>query len=319
MKLLSLGDLFDLTLPDSPSLHDLDWSNHCSPTDVVVPPLQKREPPFVTSEWLHAIVDIVKERCKASDSASLLVPPMALVRCSRGGKTRALQEIARQLKADLPGSSVVYVTFNDSSSLQSWEQDDPLGALCRRIAFASLRERDYEKSDRQYEAFASARVSADEIGDWLGENTPCILLVDELNLLVELNKTDSRVAKNFALFLKSCFLITENRYFIFSSHVASTVRLLMDLMEAGSSRQVDIQELPLIPTLAIARENLLTPLLSAREAVYFALVPSLIFVSTVELGLPVSKQIVRLVSVAKELSHNAERDEFAGEFRGWPS
>lgn len=279
----------NLLMVDSPELHNLNWSDHCSPKDVVVPSPLPREPAFVsTVNWLEERVAIVRRRYEAKDTDMSRVAPMALVRCSRGGKTRALQEIARKLKADLPETAVVYVTFNDSSNLQQWEQDDPLGALCRRIAFASFRHRDFEDSE-QYENFATARVSSDEIIAWLG-TTPCILLIDELNLLVELNKRDSSVAIEFAFFLRT-FLTLENRYFIFSSHVLSTTGRLMDFMERFNSRQVDVQELPLIPSLSIAREIFKHPLLSAREALYFALVPALIFTSTVDLGLLVAKQV----------------------------
>ena len=55
-------------------------------------------------------------------------PPMALVRCSRGGKTRALTEIAKKSRNAL-GICVIYVTFNDWSSMRPEEQDDPLLAL----------------------------------------------------------------------------------------------------------------------------------------------------------------------------------------------
>jgi hypothetical protein len=82
------------------------------------------------------------------------IPPMAVVRCSRGGKTRALYEIANTMKNDKNEDimeaakdhwggpvAVIYVTFNDNSSVETWEQLDPLQALLQRIAFVASRER----------------------------------------------------------------------------------------------------------------------------------------------------------------------------------
>jgi len=59
-----------------------------------VPPLSlpNDAPPFITEAWLQQGVQVVHDWFVASDG-STRVPPMALVRCSRGGKTRALQEI----------------------------------------------------------------------------------------------------------------------------------------------------------------------------------------------------------------------------------
>ena len=58
---------------------------------------------------------------------------MALVQCSRSGKTRALKEIALALKEQIPECVVLSVSFNAFSCVQKWEQEDPIEELCRRM------------------------------------------------------------------------------------------------------------------------------------------------------------------------------------------
>ena len=69
------------------------------------------------------------------------VPPMAVVRYIRDGKTRALYEIANMMHGRCSyrkPAAVIYISFNDFSSLLPVEQDYPLKALCQPIAFAAL-------------------------------------------------------------------------------------------------------------------------------------------------------------------------------------
>ena len=130
---------------------------------------------------------------------------MALVRCSRGGKTRALKEVAHQLHRKLPGTAIIFVSFNDLTPVQPWEQADPLGALCRRIAFAARRRPDptqplspKDEMD-QFKAFNYA-VTPDQIEQWVA-NTPCILAIDELNLFHRLQENSFEAGVTFAVFL----------------------------------------------------------------------------------------------------------------------
>jgi hypothetical protein len=58
------------------------------------------------------------------------------------------------------GVAIIYVTSHDVSGLREWEQDDPTGALCRRIAFATMKGRNFFKLTRassreQYNGFLS--------------------------------------------------------------------------------------------------------------------------------------------------------------------
>ena len=124
--------------------------------------------------------EAIKFGLSAEEEQPDRVQPMALMRCSRGGKTRVLLELNKMLRERNPEVSVVYVSFNNFSSLEAWELRDPVAALCRRIAFSALRERNATHGG--FDAFRNTTVMEDDIIRWLGD-TACVLLIDELNVL----------------------------------------------------------------------------------------------------------------------------------------
>ncbi len=111
------------------------------------------------------------------------VAPFAFIRFSRGGKTRALYELAKSLRHASPDVAVVYVSFNDYSGVRDWERENPVCALCCRIAFAALfsAESAAEPNKDLYDRFANTSVTADDVRNWLGDK-PCLLLIDEVNV-----------------------------------------------------------------------------------------------------------------------------------------
>lgn len=251
----------------------------------VVPPPAPTTPPFVCSDnWLNEIeCEISRQLAEAdfTEKKAQRVPPMALVRCSRGGKTRALYEIAN-LKLEHNGNpvSIIYVSFNDFSPLEVWEQKDPLRALCTRIAFAALKTRHYDGSlPAQFTSFQNKHYSItnEDILSWLGD-VPALLLVDELNNLSELAVKNSYGAREFARFIKDTFLAQEGRYFVFTSHVLTTLGFLGVFLDPSnaSDRHVVMHELPLVDNLSTASSYLYSSL-DAREAIYYGLMPGMIF------------------------------------------
>jgi hypothetical protein len=215
------------------------------------------------------------------------------VRCSRGGKTRALYELANAMHGykDYIGGDLasLYVSFNDFSSLEQWEQDEPLQALLRRIAFIAS----HEQQDRNTETFANfiskkPIVEEAEFLAWLGD-TPCILFIDELNNLKLLQKRDSVEAQKFSTFLRRHFVAKENRYLVFSSNLLATLEGFSFYIDtsSASSRSVILQDLPLVNTLEKATA-LNRGLDSPREAVYYGLVPGMIYESAQ--GKPIAGQ-----------------------------
>ena len=139
----------------------------------------------------------------------------------------------------------LFVSFNDFSGLSDEEQLDPVGALCRRIAFAA--DSSLDKSGglgAAFEKIGELAVSPKAIRDWL-QQTPCVLLIDELNNMKELAKKNSAPGKDLAQFLKKNFLDMQNRYLIFSSHVVTTADDFSGYMETNSERGVEVVHLPI--------------------------------------------------------------------------
>ena len=162
-------------------------------------------PSFVAPDgWLDDLCKTVRDEFKILETENPRVSPVALVRCSRGGKTRALHELAWALRKENATDAIIYVSFNGFTSLEPWEYEQPLEALCRRILFAALGEKD-TRSFRDF--IESTTANESDVIDWLG-NTPCILLAD------------------FAVFLKVTFLVPAGRALVFSSHVISVTETL---------------------------------------------------------------------------------------------
>ena len=72
-----------------------DESKLCKPQDVTT--LCEISPRFVSAAWMENALKIAIDGYAMCDGAER-VPPLALIRCSRGGKTRALKEMANALK-----------------------------------------------------------------------------------------------------------------------------------------------------------------------------------------------------------------------------
>jgi hypothetical protein len=254
-----------------PQLRVLSNKELLPPLEVPVPAVEATEPEFLYPDWLKDSVAEVLCHYQNADEGISRVPPMAFVRCSRGGKTRAMKEMASILR-DRTKACVLFVSFNEFSSIASWEQRDPVGALCRRIAFAARKDRSLE-----YKTFAKAEVTGDQIIEWLGD-TPRILVIDELNKINLLLRADrSEVADDLGLFLKNFFLMKANSYFIFSSHIVSLTEKLSKHMTSPSDRDVIVRELPTIRSVADAARVFNIPMFNARTALYLGLVPALIY------------------------------------------
>lgn len=279
------------------------------PYDVIPP--KSTKPEFVAPDgWLEEIeLEIVAQMVRSDDLVGSntedyfgetetehdgdetleRVAPMAVVRCSRGGKTRALYEIANKIRgynqACQANIAVLYVSFNDYSSLQPWEQENPLQALLRRIVFMASHNDGKKRSIGTFEDFANKKQHIDQKDflKWLGDSnsTPCVLIVDELNNLIHLSKKNSPAATEFAKFVKRYFIAIQNRYFVYSSHQVSTLEYFSFFVDPsrGSVRSVVLQELPIADTLSKALK-LNSHLDSAREAIYYGLLPGLIYEST---------------------------------------
>ena len=109
-----------------------------------------------------------------------------------------------------------------------------------------------------------------------------ILIVDELNNLdaiTEETESGRKVAADFGDFVKSNFLAKAGRYMVYSSHVLSTVSAFGEFLDPSkaSDRNVVLQEIPIVEDLTIALRDLNNQLHGTREAIYYGLMPGMIY------------------------------------------
>jgi hypothetical protein len=247
--------------------------NFNAPSKVQIPPTDNKSPTtfLAKGDWLQGTMDIINEGLMSEDTENLRVSPMALVRCSRGGKTRSLRELGFKLKKERPEAAVIFVSFNHFSPLQEWEQVDPLGALCRRIAFAASSD---QSESHQYNEFCQMDVKSDHILKWLA-NTPCVLLIDELN---NISPRVDDAMKSLVSFLTQNFLTPRDRYFVFSSHLVETTRKWESYFStiSHSSRKVIVQPLPLAPSLIQIATAFNWWTISPTIVLYCGLIPAML-------------------------------------------
>jgi hypothetical protein len=208
---------------------------------------------------------------KLQDGEGIRVPPLGLIRCSRGGKTRALKEIARKIKSDNLGdeAAVIYISLNDYSCMKMGEQENPVEAICKRIAFEARHSKNGNGLLGKYNQF-NMQVTVENIKNWLGD-TPCVLLIDELNKINNDANTEALYD-----FLK-LFLSMEKRFLVFSSHIVTTSTNFSQYCDgAFSGRLVTVLELPVISYVQQAIRAFDYPDLDARTALFLGLIPALI-------------------------------------------
>eukprot|EP00977_Amphora_coffeiformis_P029101 scaffold38788_cov221-Amphora_coffeaeformis.AAC.1 len=124
----------------------------------------------VDSVMLDA-TEIVKDvRKKIKDEGGEELQDVAVRNMEVGNKIRGYNQ---GCEANI---AALYVSFNDYSSLQPWEQENPLQPLLRRIIFMATH------NDRRKRNINTSDDFANKMW-WLGDSslTPCVLIVDELN------------------------------------------------------------------------------------------------------------------------------------------
>ncbi len=193
------------------------YYNHSTGTlhTKLVVPQPPVDPPFVADgDWLDDCLGWIQVGLARDDTDVLRVPPLAVVRCSRGGKTRALTEIAHALSNE--DIATIFVSFNGLTSFES--DEEPIKGLCRRIAFAASHTGSFDFTLWASRGWLKNNVSVAQIEEWLTkfEGQKLVLVIDELN------KIQGTEYLELARFLKKHFLIPKGRYLVFSSHVVSS-------------------------------------------------------------------------------------------------
>jgi len=99
-------------------LQPLDRGLLVPPLGVIPFAVGKDEPAFCAEEgWLETRVEELAAGLAQEETNLSRVSPTAYIRCSRGGKTRVLLELNRLFKERRPDVAVVYISFNNFSSL----------------------------------------------------------------------------------------------------------------------------------------------------------------------------------------------------------
>jgi hypothetical protein len=253
-----------------------DFKGSMTPMSVPLPELYESGeiPPFIAAgNWISGLCSKVLNNAGLEDSENPRVAPVAVTRCSRGGKTRSLHELTQNVRT-LDGTyALIFVSFNSETPVEDWENEDPVGALCRRIAFTSLNREGQGTSRRLFFNLFKEKydVSPASVLEWL-DGAKCILFVDELNKIT--------MNGDIASFLKKNFLLQPGRGLVFSSHVVSLNGLLCDFMDGqGSGREIRTYSLPNIVSLSDTRRRLNAASLSPRDVLFLGMIPSLIHIS----------------------------------------
>jgi len=291
----------------------------------VTPPKASR-PTFVCPQnWTTEVKSGIAYGLTATDSKSCArdrnddtlyqTSPMSVVRCSRGGKTRALYEIANLMEGWKDDDEIplarIYVSFNDNTTVQIWEQEDPLQALLRRIAFAASVDKVSSTNEGKEELFnkfldKKPVWEIDSFLKWI-DDAPCLLLIDQLNNLNALTKRNSDAAEDFGLFLQRHFIGKKNRYLVFSSHLLGANVFFREYVDRsnGSCRSIILQELPIVSSLQEAT-SLKPSLDSTREAVYYGLVPGMIYEAQKDWKKIVGKRETRVKEALEKRSNDLD-------------
>ena len=235
-------------------------------------------PDFIAPDgWLDQIFEITMKNADLKNHEHPKVVPTVLTRMSRGGKSRSLQELAVAITAR-KAYHVIKISFNSDTPIEREELQNPLRALCVRIAFATRKDKNPSVTFQIFRL--STNVSEKSVVDWLGVGTKCILMIDELN---RLGLNSPALGERVALFLKRNFLIPAGRGLVFTSHVVSLNATLSDYMDSKRCREIISVKLPDVVSLTDTRiklgtsEGASSSTLSPQEIVYFGKIPALIY------------------------------------------
>ncbi len=211
------------------------------PAKVLAQPIEGLHPKlFIGGEpWLTNNVEIIRKTLtlvdEGSSKSSSRKPVFAVVRMTRGGKTRALQELTNALRS--ANIVAVFISFNGSTPFRQAERANLQEAFDRRVMYALRRDRDLMWQDCGSEPGC--------VQKWFDDCQDAVLLIDEINIPLDPTSSD-QAQQDLWTMLKTTFLV-KNRSLVFSSHVnESYSQATSDFMSTPSVRPVITIAPPLI-------------------------------------------------------------------------
>ena len=209
------------------------------------------------------------------------VPPTAVVRCAKGGKTTVLATLFQRLK-DHESYWPIIISFNGSSHVWRPVEEECEKSLLRHIAHALLKENHPGKATGLKDMSCEAATLNEYFQRCRNQKVKVVLIIDELNMLLPAGpRTPDASAWKAAAFLKNTFLKAEGGYLVFSSHVQRAATQLEEYMDSESGRGLLIQSLPIASRLEelTSIDHNCAGLTSARAA-YYGNLPSLVYVAS---------------------------------------
>jgi len=286
--------------------------------------------PFVDMDRVVSeIVNHICVNCPKKSSSGGLVPPVGLIRFSRGGKTLTLTKTFDKLKSDNQFHPI-FISFNGSGHSNfeklSWESHSQ--AILRLIAVQL----------GEYTEEEAKNIVVDErtLDDHLG--TDVVLLIDELNLLAMPLDSDA------ARLLRRMFLDKAGRYLVFSSHHPINMQSFDASTFIGNSSTVGPSSLRGVLAVNMSRASGEDDFINLRcmgkhcealthaTAAWYGYVPSLIYTTMIEgfltpkMRFDLSRKAVQtehavtlLHDFVQELLEGNRHDSVAAYYQAWAS
>ena len=176
-----------------------------------LPPCGERECPreylVGIDETIEEALEIITRNLKQSHR----VPPLAIVRMYRGGKTTILKLLYEYFDLDNKNFLPIIISFNGNFERRT--DESPINALIRMIACQFIDVTEFDMSNKfscsEKDLIDFIRVTAKDLS--------VILFIDELNRLGA--PVDALVSS----FLKNYFLDIDGRYLVFPSHIVMNI------------------------------------------------------------------------------------------------
>eukprot|EP01062_Namystynia_karyoxenos_P028646 TRINITY_DN21678_c0_g1_i6.p1 TRINITY_DN21678_c0_g1~~TRINITY_DN21678_c0_g1_i6.p1 ORF type:complete len:652 (+),score=213.19 TRINITY_DN21678_c0_g1_i6:61-1956(+) len=256
-----------------------------------------------------------------SETGGYRVPPLMLSRCARGGKTTMLCRLFEEIKKK--GWFPIFVSFNGDGAeaiTKLARETDYKETLLRGIAWNMMDESARGKVGGK-QSFQCPETSIDDAIK--GKDKRVVLLVDEMNALIDPDKTDhaKEETQEIGDFLRKKFLDPKGRYLCFTSHMPVGAHASAVIGYGTSARRTLSASMPQVTIKTKMDDEGLMQLknmhekvknLTGGEAAYYSCVPSIIYSEFVTRELYPKRRFARVVPGTKPTADLAE--DFLFEF-----